>query len=369
MIKPNTILIVHQGAELYGSDRMLLQMLNSLQDKHHALTLHIPCDGPLATRARPLVQTLCIAPISILRFAALKSLHWLSPISFVRNLTFARHQLHQHNIVIVNSCVILTYLLLLPFYRGRKFVYVHELPVGFIKIMFNSLLYLTGATIICNSRATAQAYPLIPAHRKKIVYNAAPLPEHAPPDKQISQKLNLLLIGRISHRKGQHVLIQALQTLPQNTLDKFAVRIVGDSFRPHDTYQTSILNDVQKLKSVLDITHHPFTAQPNEHYEWAHVVIVPSIKPESFGLVVLEAMQHRCAVIASAIGALPELVMDYETGLLVEPDNAYALANALQFYSENPEIIITHGRQGLAKATTEFSNEQYKHSLQQVIHV
>lgn len=70
-------------------------------------------------------------------------------------------------------------------------------------------------------------------------------------------------------------------------------------------------------------------------YHVADVVVVPSIWTEAFALVVLEAQASGRPVVASRIGGLPELVDD-TNGLLVEPGNVDALAQALEELGRNP---------------------------------
>ena len=62
--------------------------------------------------------------------------------------------------------------------------------------------------------------------------------------------------------------------------------------------------------------------------ENAAIVVVPSLG-EGFGMVALEAMERSRPVVASAVGGLPEIVADGETGLVVEPGDAEALADAM----------------------------------------
>ena len=82
----------------------------------------------------------------------------------------------------------------------------------------------------------------------------------------------------------------------------------------------------------------------------ADVVVVPSIRPESFGLACLEALAAGTPVVASAVGAVPDLVHAGETGLLVPPADAGALAAAVNRLLADAPLRSRLGRAGAAFA-------------------
>ena len=75
---------------------------------------------------------------------------------------------------------------------------------------------------------------------------------------------------------------------------------------------------------------------------------------EGFGLAALEAMAAGRAVVASNVGPLPEVVEDGETGILVPPDDAPRLAEALVELAASPELRASMGRRGHERAVREF---------------
>jgi glycosyltransferase involved in cell wall biosynthesis len=75
------------------------------------------------------------------------------------------------------------------------------------------------------------------------------------------------------------------------------------------------------------------------------VVAIPSIK-EALGIVALEAMACGKPVVASAVGGLPEIVRDKETGLLVSPRDARALADAISSLFSSPSLCRRLGSAG-----------------------
>jgi glycosyltransferase involved in cell wall biosynthesis len=104
--------------------------------------------------------------------------------------------------------------------------------------------------------------------------------------------------------------------------------------------------------------------------EGASAVVVPSLG-EGFGMVALEAMERARPVIAASIGGLGDLVRDDETGLLVPPGDAEALAAAMLALAAEPERAVAMGRAGRARAIerfpearcTERTEEVYRHWL------
>jgi glycosyltransferase involved in cell wall biosynthesis len=76
---------------------------------------------------------------------------------------------------------------------------------------------------------------------------------------------------------------------------------------------------------------------------------------EGFGIVLLEAMLARLPIVATRVSAVPEVVVDGETGILVAPGDDTALAAALVGLLADPERAAGLGRAGLARARAEFS--------------
>jgi glycosyltransferase involved in cell wall biosynthesis len=88
-------------------------------------------------------------------------------------------------------------------------------------------------------------------------------------------------------------------------------------------------------------------------------VVVPSLWHETFGLAALEALAQGRAVIASRIGALPELVQDGENGFLVPPGDAAALAGRLRWMAEHASEAAALGARGRVRALEVYSPEEH----------
>ena len=92
------------------------------------------------------------------------------------------------------------------------------------------------------------------------------------------------------------------------------------------------------------------------------VFVLPS-RFEAFGLSILEAMLAELPVVASNVGGIPELVVHGDTGLLVPPDDAEALAEAIREALE-PETAARLGRQGRERAVARFGVDAMVHAYE-----
>jgi glycosyltransferase involved in cell wall biosynthesis len=100
-----------------------------------------------------------------------------------------------------------------------------------------------------------------------------------------------------------------------------------------------------------------FVSPVKRAIEGAAIVVVPSLG-EGFGMVALEAMERARPVIASAVGGLPEIVADGETGLVVPSADADALAEAIVALAGDLPRAAAMGAAGRERALSLFTPER-----------
>jgi glycosyltransferase involved in cell wall biosynthesis len=144
-----------------------------------------------------------------------------------------------------------------------------------------------------------------------------PLPESASPI--------LGSIGSFEHRKGHPVLFEAMLELVKCDLPDLHLMMVGDG-----PDEKMLRKQVVKLGLEDNISFFPFTAEPNYIYERLDITVLPSLYKEGLPNVLLESMSMGVPVVSSNIGGVSEIVIDGETGYMVEPGNKTALAGAIR---------------------------------------
>jgi glycosyltransferase involved in cell wall biosynthesis len=214
-------------------------------------------------------------------------------------------------------------------YRGSKkafFCHVREIPGSRSIFIFKALLRLSGARLIFNSKATKDAFNL----EGEVIYNGVEEISSPATTSQENHKIKILLIGRINTWKGQVLFLDSLASLSSEHLSKLDVRIVGSAFEGYE-YLEAELHQKIKVSALHEIvTLIPFSADPTEHFTWADYVVVPSIKPEPFGRVAIEAFSMGLPVIAAGHGGLVEIVCHSKNGFIFEPSSPIALSEALK---------------------------------------
>jgi glycosyltransferase involved in cell wall biosynthesis len=197
---------------------------------------------------------------------------------------------------------------------------------------------------VANSRATARAsarfvgppdgqLDVIPPFVPAATFRAGSLPRPAfvPPDTDY-----LMFAGALGNHKGVDVLLRAwTQLTPKIPLVLAGIR---RSDGPRTVPEGVIL--------VEDVPHDDVLAA------WGHCMaaVVPSVWPEPFGAVALEAMAAGKPVVASAVGGLADLVVDGSTGILVPPGDADSLRRAMQALVDDPLLRARMGAEGRSRA-------------------
>jgi glycosyltransferase involved in cell wall biosynthesis len=141
-----------------------------------------------------------------------------------------------------------------------------------------------------------------------------------PDDKPI-----ILMPARLSRKKGHGVLVEALARLGRSDI---CCIMVGDDGRK-TRYRSELIDLVQSRRLGGIVRLLPQIPDIAAAYSIADVVVAPSIQPEGFGRVPVEAQAMGRPVIASDLGGFRETVIDGVTGLLVPPGDPDRLAAAI----------------------------------------
>jgi glycosyltransferase involved in cell wall biosynthesis len=352
------IVCVHQGYELYGSDRAFIDSIAALREAWPQADIEVvlPHEGPICGPLRACATRIVIEPLFILRRRGLATFIAMAPLRVLPALWRAARRMHAADFVYVNTVVVLDYLLAARLFARKTLVHVHEIPDGRKLRVFRRLLKWTHADVIFNSKATRAAYRLPDHHIQHVVYNGIAAPAFTEASHYDGMRpLRLLMLGRISRIKGQDLLIEAVAQLPKDIAQRLEVRIVGDSFQNDALREAALREAVRSAGLDSVVRFEPFQESTAPLYRWADVVAVPSRLPESLGRVAIEAMAYGRAPLVARLGGLPEVVEDGVAGWVVPPNDANALARTIGAIVTEPKAWRGYGSAARARFEAAFA--------------
>jgi glycosyltransferase involved in cell wall biosynthesis len=351
------IVCVHQGYELYGSDRCFVESVAAFRAAFPQAQIEIvlPREGLISAPLAPLADKISYEPLFVLRRKTLARLALTWPVALPAALWRARRRLVNADLCYINTSVVLDYQIMARFFPGRSLLHIHEITTGRTRAVFRALALWSGARLVFNSRATRDNFAPPKDRPFDVIYNGIDGPVAPEPvNYDGTRPLRLALIGRINRIKGQDVLLAALARLPVSTRARFSVRMVGGAFE-NPALETKLREDVAAAGLQEIVSVEPFAADTAPIYRWADVVVAPSKLPESLGRTAIEAMSYARPALVSAIGGLTEVVSDGETGWHVPPGDAEALAQNLILLVAAPGQWASFGRKARARYEALFS--------------
>ena len=361
------VLFVHQSAELYGSDRTFEQSVRGFRrtaPECH-ITVVLATDGPLRKFLQIHADEILIAPLFVLRKQLLKQGALFNLPALVQAIKKAMTMVVGYDAVYINTAVIIDYILACRLKKIPAVLHVHELPIGLTRMLLRLVVRYCGATIIFNSQATRKAFAVEEDQRHLVIPNGTVIHDHIP--LQEDDTLRILLIGRFNSWKGQGLLVAALARLEVPLRQRVRVIMVGGVYQDQYHFRDDVIHQAGNCGLASLIDFHEFVDDPTELYRWSNLVVVPSLLPEPFGLVAIEAMGHGRPVIAANHGGLVDIVVDGKTGIRFCPGDPEDLATAIRSYLEHPDLVVAHGTEGRKRYTQHFHEDRYMTAVAEVV--
>lgn len=179
------------------------------------------------------------------------------------------------------------------------------------------------------------------------MYNPIPFNEYKRPDdfKRLNGKIKILFIGRLTRRKGAflaiHGFAQALRTC-----SKIELWIVG-----YGHLKNQLISSIKKLGIQKNVIFHGKQSDVRP-FLWNSSIFLATSPIANFpSLSLREAMAAGLAVVATDVGETKNLIKNYKTGILVQPD-PHKIGNAISLLVNNDRL-----RQSISKATSEYAKK------------
>tara|TARA_B100002019_G_C21220112_1_gene574256 strand:- start:91 stop:1173 length:1083 start_codon:yes stop_codon:yes gene_type:complete len=203
-------------------------------------------------------------------------------------------------------------------------------------------------------REKENQFPLLLKKESKVIYNGAELREDLGDGEVNLKRISILGIAGLTDIKNIKVLINAFNILVNLKKNKnIFLYIVGDGPQKKELENLTIKFNLQERVSFLG-----YQKNLGGLFNQCDVFVHPCYK-EGFGIVVAEAMRAEKPIIVSNAGALPELIENEITGLIVDPFSPTEWANAIERLINDKDFSLKMAMSAKTVAESLYSHEKF----------
>ena len=197
----------------------------------------------------------------------------------------------------------------------------------------------------------------------RVVANGIAFPPHRPRWDIKKSRTDVVFLGHIMNEKGLYVILQAILLMSEKEAS-LAFHLLGSEKRKGELTVIKNAFENQDLRNVY-FHGHKKGDEKDAYLLKSDIFILPSLE-EAFPFSVLEAMSYGLPVVATRVGAIPELIEDDVNGYLIDPGNAHQLASAITRLAENHEARLRMGKNNYEKVRELYSFEKTLGKLKEV---
>jgi glycosyltransferase involved in cell wall biosynthesis len=344
--KKKTILLVDLGSPMGGVEYYVETLSGMLRE--HATLLSLCVLPELAQRLRKLGIRVFLIPA----FPRLKVLRFLLGLCVLPAIIFREHV----QIVLVNG--FLESVLLIPArLLGCEAVYTrhgpfeddlykwYQNPARYFPRLLSRLCVRLASHVICVSEDTGKCVrEIVPRERTSVIPHwLSHIPPYDAPKKELLPPVRLLYVGRLERYKGLYLLLEAMRGIQGVSLT-----VIGDG---------SYRKELERLAEGVDASFEGFQSQPAKYYAEADIFVMPSLGPEGFGIVTMEAMAHGLPCLISDLDVHREITGAGTTAMLFRSGNVEDLRAKLLRLIENESLRSNYSEAGYRRVKKVYNSD------------
>lgn len=335
------LLFVSHDLSSSGAPMMLLHAARWCQQNGFFVTVMSPKDGPLRHDFETAGIPLIVDPLIITGHKSLAK--------FARDF----------------DCVVANTVFSSPIVRALEkeglpvMWWLHETMVGEHYLREDPTLRLAlpgAALVVVPSTATAAVFQPFREQPVNCLPNAIPDVNVGVPLRQPEQSLRFLLLGTIEPRKGQDVFVQALALLSPALQNGATFQMAGRVMDPEFGERVRAMGaSSQNLSIAATLSHEEALAL----LAAVDVVVFPSRDEAMPTVTMLEAMSLGKAIISTTVGGATEFLVDGDNALLVRPEAAGELAQAIARLIKQPKLVSELGKKARSTYEKNFTMDRF----------
>ncbi len=372
--KPPQILFAHAGAELYGADRILLELVQGLKASGHGVQVVLPGPGPLHAELAALGVATHQKNLGVLRRRYFTPLGLLNRLCrLVAAVRFMRRLIREHHISVVhsNTTAVFSGVLAARLCGVPHVWHVHEIttrPRWFARAVAACVGRLSQRAVFVSEATRDHMCALSGRVRAKavVIHNGIDTRRALSGQPGVvraecgfgQQQLVVGMVGRINWWKGQSKLLEcAALLLPQHPELRFLM--VGGTYDGDNRARDELLAGIEQQHLQGRVVVQDFRPDVGSVLTDIDIFVLPSTEPDPFPTVVLEAMAAGKPIVAFAHGGVCEMVQDGVSGLLCEPGSALSMSRAIASLASDAVRRQAMGQAARQRLQTQFAREVF----------
>ncbi|AEB30205.1 putative glucosyltransferase [Carnobacterium sp. 17-4] len=375
------ILYLHAGAEMYGADKVLLDLVKNLDRSKYNPYVILPSDGVLVDAFKknninvkivpyPIMRRKIFNPIGIIKYG-------IEYIKFSKQLLkIAKNK--NINVIHTNTAAVMEGVYVSKKMKIPQIWNIHEIIVK-PKVVFK----LTSFIIAKTSKVVVTDSNAVKLHLEsseffngniKVIYNGVNSTDFNPTNdskylyKEFSIPENSQIIGmmgRVNSWKGQNDFVQAANLIMSKYSDVYTI-LVGSAFEGEEWRVEQLKKDVSESPYHDRIIVEGYRNDSKGIYKLYDMLILPSTNPDPLPTVVLEAMATGKPIIGYKHGGVCEMVEEGYNGLLAEANNPDDLASKIEILLKDHQLRKKMGENSRKRQLEMFSIKSYVENFQEL---
>lgn len=243
-------------------------------------------------------------------------------------------------------------------HHGAEFFPFYESLSEKKKQYVQNILQMADYNLILSEFSERQYLKIFPGIKTKVLLNAVPVPEE---NSYLPMAKGILTLGKLGQRKGTYDLLKAISILDRELPKEYRFYLCGDG------EAELVQKEAARLGIMSRIAHIGWVdgGCREDYMTSACLHVLPSYF-EGLPMSILETMARGIPNVATRIASIPEVIVNGENGILVEPGDIAALVDAIRKLIENSELRRSLSYRARETVETRFSFDITRRELQKI---
>lgn len=369
------ILFLHAGAEMYGADKVMLDLIKRLDKSKYTSYVILPTEGILVDSLKNEGVNVMVMPYPIMRRKYFNPkgiiMYGIGLIKYTNKIAQIAKK-YNINLIHTNTAATLEGSFVSRKLDIPQLWSIHEIIVSprMMYTMTSKLIAKYSSITITDSGAVKSHLDASGYFKKnavKVIYNGVDSKRFKPENDcsylydewNIPKDARIIgMMGRVNSWKGQADFLKVANIIMKKYPDVYAV-FVGAAFEGEEWREKELADAIAQSPYKDRIINQGYRTDSEYIYKLYDVFVLPSTNPDPLPTVVLEAMATGKPIVSYKHGGVCEMVRDGYNGLLAEVHNLEELASKIETLLVNDSLRAEMGNNSRKRLIENFSIETY----------